>query len=265
MAVSTSSSISAQMHASANLHVPVPSHLLVSTPLSSTLSLEQPSNQSRTLFRSSATCHQPLSPAEVRLFHTLHHLMFYRQEKELSLNRNRFFSLNVVELFIYLFMPYIHTYVQRNQREFFVHAELTAGMQAIWQPLFEYHQPNIPMFNTFIKAAEEKLFASVFDLSDKASGSPTGTIPIAKSQDIRLVKPAKAECQSQLDSQTDSDSVFDLYNNALSSQDSQLQAPLVHMSSICSISDFNRASVTTQNAGREIDLDRKTVWSFSLI
>lgn len=264
MAASTSSSISGQMHASTNLHLPVPSHLLVSTPLSSTLSLEQPSNQSRTLFRSSATCHQPLSPAEIRLFHTLHHLMFHRQEKELSLNRNRFFSLNVVELFIYLFMPYIHSYMQRNEREFVVHAELTAGLQSIWQPLFEYRQPNIPMFNTFIKAAEEKLFASVLDLSNKASvpqrrTSPTGSIPTAKSQDIRLVKPAKAECQSQLDSQTDSDSVSDLYNNALSSQDSQLQAPLVHMSSICSISDFNRSSETTQNAGREIDLDCEAV------
>ena len=233
------------MNLSSSLHLPVPSHLLVSTPLSSTLSLEQPLSQSRMFFRSPATCYQPLNPTEMRLFHTLHHLMFSHQEKDISLNRNRFFSLNVLELFIYLFMPYIQSYLHPNEREFSAHADLTAGMQFIWQPLFEYRQPNIPIFNTFIKSTEKNL--SEKESTSQQKTPPVGRVPIVTSQESESMKPAKAECQSQ----TDSDSVFDMYHQALSSQDSQLQAPLVHMNSICSVSDCNRSSVTTQSAGNE--------------
>ncbi|UJR28934.1 hypothetical protein I4U23_010152 [Adineta vaga] len=94
-----------------------------------------------------------LSATETRLFHTLHYLILDAPSQNTNTSNlsEQLLPLNTIQLFIYLFIPYIHTYLQSNEKEFLTNSELIQGMRHIWQPLLEYRQPNIRMFSSFVK------------------------------------------------------------------------------------------------------------------
>jgi hypothetical protein len=94
-----------------------------------------------------------LNATETRLFHTLHYLILDApsQNTTTSNPNDQLLPLNTIQLFIYLFIPYIHTYLQGNEKEFLSNSDLVQGMRHIWQPLLEYRQPNIRMFSAFVK------------------------------------------------------------------------------------------------------------------
>ncbi|CAF0992403.1 unnamed protein product [Rotaria sordida] len=166
--ISISPSASSQLQIPTSLQLPIntpnipaPLGPLTSTTLSPTASVEHQSSQPP-LFRLSSTAHSTssyssltnkLSPSEIRLFHTLHYLILdsQNQNNNTSINSDQLLPLNTIQLFIYLFIPYIHTYLQSNEKEFLSHPDLAQGMRLIWQPLLEYRQPNIRMFSSFVK------------------------------------------------------------------------------------------------------------------
>jgi hypothetical protein len=104
-----------------------------------------------------------LTATEIRLFHTLHYLISDASSQSnnntaavptttaTSISYDTLLPLNTIQLFIYLFIPYIHTYLQSNEKEFLSNPDLAQGMRLIWQPLLEYRQPNIRMFSSFVK------------------------------------------------------------------------------------------------------------------
>ncbi|CAF0895311.1 unnamed protein product [Rotaria sp. Silwood1] len=169
-----SSSISLSPSASSQLQVPTTLQLPITTPnippplgplnsqtLSPTMSSEHQSGHP-SLFRLSSAGHSTssyasltnkLTATEIRLFHTLHYLILdsRSQNNDTSMNTDQLLPLNTIQLFIYLFIPYIHTYLQSNEKEFLSHPDLSQGMRLIWQPLLEYRQPNIRMFSSFVK------------------------------------------------------------------------------------------------------------------
>jgi hypothetical protein len=173
--VSSSSSLSPS--ASSQLQVPASLQLPLSTPnlpiptsplspaaLSPTTSVEHQSSHPP-LFRLSSATHSTsshsslinkLNATEIRLFHTLHYLISdassqINPNNSTSINNDQLLPLNTIQLFIYLFIPYIHTYLQSNEKEFLSNPDLAQGMRLIWQPLLEYRQPNIRMFSSFVK------------------------------------------------------------------------------------------------------------------
>ena len=176
-----SSSLSLSPSASSQLQVPASHQLPLSTPnlpvplgpapsmaLSPTPSVEYQSNHPP-LFRLSSATHSTgsyssltnkLNATEIRLFHTLHYLIADASSQNTnptttndstSLHNDQLLPLNTIQLFIYLFIPYIHTYLQSNEKEFLSNPDLAQGMRLIWQPLLEYRQPNIRMFSSFVK------------------------------------------------------------------------------------------------------------------
>ena len=172
-ALLVSSSLSISPSPSSQLQVPVSLQLPASTPnlpLPSAAIL--PSNASASasgenssshppLFRLSSATHSTsshtsfvnrLSATEVRLFHTLHFLISDASHQNPAANpKDQLLPLNTIQLFIYLFIPYIHTFLQSNEKEFLSNLDLAQGMRLIWQPLLEYRQPNIRMFSAFVK------------------------------------------------------------------------------------------------------------------
>ncbi|CAF1579841.1 unnamed protein product, partial [Didymodactylos carnosus] len=98
-----------------------------------------------------------LGKTEIRLLHTLHWMILdafsvcktpdYSDEDSTSY----LLPLSTIQLFIYLFIPYVHTYMQYNEKEFLKNADLSDGMRLLWQPLLEYRQPNIRMFKAYVK------------------------------------------------------------------------------------------------------------------
>ncbi|CAF1313312.1 unnamed protein product [Rotaria sp. Silwood1] len=83
---------------------------------------------------------------------TLHYLILYGSSQNNSnnsiyINNDQLLSLNTIQLFI----SYIHTYLQTNEKEFLSNIDLTQGMQPIWHPLLEYRQPNIRILSSFVK------------------------------------------------------------------------------------------------------------------
>ena len=176
--VLVSSSLSLSPSASSQLQVPTSYQLPLNTPnlpvppgptspavLSPTVSMEHPSGHPP-LFRLSSATHSTgshsslankLNATEIRLFHTLHYLILdsssqnQQPNSSTSINTDQLLPLNTIQLFIYLFIPYIHTYLQSNEREFLSNPDLAQGMRLIWQSLLEYRQPNIRMFSSFVK------------------------------------------------------------------------------------------------------------------
>ena len=169
-----SSSLSLTPSASSQLQVPASLQLPVSTPTlplppgsfpAATLSptgVPEPSSSHSPLFRLSSATHSTssyssttnrLTATETRLFHTLHYLILDApsQTATTSTVNEQLLPLNTIQLFIYLFIPYIHTYLQGNEKEFLSNADLAQGMRLIWQPLLEYRRPHIRMFNAFVK------------------------------------------------------------------------------------------------------------------
>jgi hypothetical protein len=169
-----SSSLSLSPSASSQLQVPASLQLPISTPtlpiplgptpsttLSPTISVEHQSSSHPPLFRLSSATHSSssyssltnkLNATEIRLFHTLQCLILDAASQSItSINTDLLLPLNTIQLFIYLFIPYIHTYLQSNEKEFLLNPDLAQGMRLIWQPLLEYRQPNIRMFSSFVK------------------------------------------------------------------------------------------------------------------
>jgi hypothetical protein len=140
--------------------LPVPLGPVPSAALSPTTSVEYQSNHPP-LFRLSSATHSSssyssltnkLNATEIRLFHTLQCLILDAASQSItSINTDLLLPLNTIQLFIYLFIPYIHTYLQSNEKEFLLNPDLAQGMRLIWQPLLEYRQPNIRMFSSFVK------------------------------------------------------------------------------------------------------------------
>jgi hypothetical protein len=181
-----------------------------------------------------------LNPIEIRLFRTLHYLLLYFND-----NNDQFLSLNIIQLFIYLFLPYIQTYFRPNERKFLSNADLIQGMRLIWQPLFEYHQPNIRVFNTFVKPVlssdnqQQRLSIiikpSMIDLTNMKNTTEL------KSNTFILTESDPTTTTTQ-DSATDLEG-YEIIDNT------KIHAPLVHMNSICSVSDLIRPTVSPQIPG----------------
>jgi hypothetical protein len=188
-----------------------------------------------------------LNRTEIRLFHTLHYLILSSND-----NPDQLLSLNIIQLFIYLFIPYIQTYLRNNEKEFLSNSDLIQGMRLIWQPLFEYHQPNIRIFNSFIKPSvlsndqQDQRFQSPV-VSDKQTLSNLITTKIEK------------ELKSSIFVITDSDTANTPHDSATDPEgdevannhnvNTKIRAPLVHMNSICSVSDLSRLAIPPQNPG----------------
>jgi hypothetical protein len=191
-----------------------------------------------------------LNSIEINLFHTLHYIILYSNE-----NNNQLLSLNIIELFIYLFIPYIHTYIRNNEKEFLLNNNLIQGMRLIWQPLFEYHQPNIHIFNAFIKP--------IISLNEQQEQRFTNSIFIQSSiQKQPLSDLINTKIKKELKSSTfiiaDSDltttsishnSATDLSGDEITNNNTKVRAPLVHMNSICSMSDLSRQIISPQSPG----------------
>jgi len=236
----TSSALS-QFHVSSSYQLPVsfnPTNLLFPRP-------------------SSTINNHLLNSIEINLFHTLHYMILYSNE-----NHNQILSLNIIQLFIYLFIPYIHTYLYNNKKEFLSNNDLIQGMRLIWQPLFEYHQPNIHIFNAFIKPIilsndeQEQIFPNQQHRLSILIKSPTETFiadkqPLSHLTNARIKKELKSSTFMATDSDTttthDSTSDPETANN----KNIKIRAPLVHMNSICSVSvsDLSRLTISPQSPG----------------
>ena len=356
--LSLSPSASPQLQVSTSLHLPIntPNLPVPLAPSSSTTSAEHPSGH-HPLGRLSSITHSTasytsltnkLSSTEVRLFHTLHYLILDApsQHCQTSIDTNdQLLPLNTIQLFIYLFIPYIHTYLQNNEKEFLSHSGLAQGMRLIWQPLLEYRQPNIRMFNSFVKPiipsyaspnkygeymsrmndsqqqqtdfpnsnkrnrlsvlvesptpimtttaraiieeAEEEQQSQISPLPPSSShldgltttesstqlprsasekqplsdltNQPSIMVPIVSSEgsSISLFHPIATKKDQKSISFVLADSDTTITNNSVTdlsthgtSNDTKSRAPLVHMSSICSISDSSRLTTSPQSPGK---------------
>lgn len=177
-----------------------------------------------------------LTQIEIRLFHTLHSLIFYFNE-----HHNELLSLNTIELFVYLFMPYVNTYIRQNEREFLSNSDLYQGMKSIWQPLIEYHQPNIRIFNTFVKPKffaneQRKTFEENF-ISQKELKTST----FIQSDSDPIARDSTSDTERLSLTNTNNN------NNHHQPITMKMSAPLVDLHSICSASDLSRLTPTPQS------------------
>ncbi|CAF0857757.1 unnamed protein product [Adineta steineri] len=246
------SRLSTQLHVPFNFHNPT-----------TILSTENPILLPRSSLSSS---NHSLNSIDIRLFHTLHHLILYSNDQLLP--------LNTIQLFIYLFTPYINTYLHNNEKDFLSNSNLVQGMRLIWQPLFEYRQPNIRIFNTFIKPvvlsndqqnqtsstehvnqcqrlSNESEPTTQRSLSDKQFLSHT----IDRTSFIRSKSNIEKEQKSDIFIRTDSiispttscNSINDLSSFGMNDNNMKIKAPIVHMSSIYSVSDLSRLTLSPQS------------------
>jgi len=245
----TSSALS-QFHVSSSYQLPVsfnPTNLLFPRP-------------------SSTINNHLLNSIEINLFHTLHYMILYSNE-----NHNQILSLNIIQLFIYLFIPYIHTYLYNNKKEFLSNNDLIQGMRLIWQPLFEYHQPNIHIFNAFIKPIissndqqEQRFIIENTNQHHRLSISIQSPIqkfitnkqPLTDLTNIRIKKELKSSTFISADSDptttsTSHNSATDFadYETTTNNNNTRVRAPLVHMNSICSVSDLSRITISPLSPG----------------
>jgi len=235
--------------------------LQVSTSHQLSASLNHPttiSNQS--IFSTSSTINNHLlNPIEIRLFHTLHYLILYSNE-----NNDQLLSLNIIQLFIYLFIPYIHTYLRNNEKEFLSNSDLNQGMRLIWQPLFKYHQPNIHIFNAFIKPIilsnnqQEQRFSIENNNQHHCLSIQKFTVdkqPLSDLTHIKIKKEQKSNTFILVDSDSttptihDSTNDLDGYGIVHNNNNIKTRAPLVDMNSICSTSDLSRLTISPQTPG----------------
>ena len=121
---SISSSVSAHMPIPISLHLPASPYFLFSTPISSSICTERPSNQSTLFPRLSSTTNPTLTTCEIHLFHTLHHLIFHLNDN--VQHHEQFLSLNLIELFLNLFLPHVESYFHKNEKEFASNVDLVA-------------------------------------------------------------------------------------------------------------------------------------------
>lgn len=257
-----SSSISAVVSNSANLNVPISPYLLFSTPLSSSVSSERQSIQMGTQTgRSSTINHFPLSSTEIRLLQTLHHLIKEIDRSQSPISRTLYFSLNLIELFVYLLIPFVQSYFCKNEKDFLSNDELIDGFRLIWQPLSEYRQPKVSMFNQFIKSDRCSSLTSIEDFSSTDQGRLSSIqVQITKTLDnesssasldkhrsnrkllIDDEEKTSNDCVNEQDPKNFYDSISGLARFSQNSQDIAVDAPIVHMNSICPIIDLSRSS-----------------------
>ena len=191
-----------------------------------------------------------LNQTEIHLFHTLHHLILYSNE-----DNDQHLSLNTIQLFIYLFIPYIQTYLRTHEKEFLANSDLNQGMRLIWQPIFEHSQPNIRIFNTFIKPIlssndhQEQRFHLEKDNQHQSLSILIESPPKQTASDLTNINIEKELKSSTFiitdDSNTTTprDSVTDLESDDIAANhpdSTKTRAPLVHMNSICSVTDLSR-------------------------
>ena len=182
-----------------------------------------------------------LNSIEIQLFHTLHYIILHSNE-----NRNQLLSLNTIQLFIYLFIPYIQTYLHNNEKEFLSNHDLIQGMRLIWQPLFQYQQPNIRIFNTFVKQEQN------FSMENNNQYRYLPVLiqsPIQRSLSANQSLTNLVHASNPDSNVTIFNSVNDLSIDKTDNNQTQIRAPLVHMNSICSISDLNRLTMSSQSPG----------------
>ncbi|CAF2818232.1 unnamed protein product [Rotaria sp. Silwood2] len=240
-------------------------------------------NQSYFSHRLSTTSNHVLNPTEIRLFHTLHYLILHSNETS-----DQPLSLNTIQLFIYLFIPYIHTYLRNNEKEFLSNSDLSQGMRLIWQPLFEYHQPDVRIFNALVKpivltnnqqkqrfsidnnnrhhclsgviqssiqrslSEKQHLSGLTKHLSLNAPANYNETSNISCFQlEIKPEGKQKLSTSMLTDSNatTTYNSIADLSVYGMTNNDRQNRAPLVNMNSICSASNLSRLTLSPQTPG----------------
>lgn len=178
------------------------SFLLPTSPSRSPSALSQlPIALNLPILRSSSTMinNRSFQASDIHLFRTLHHLLRYSND-----HLEQLISLNTIQLFLYLFLPFIQSYIQQNEKEFLAHNDLIEGWKCIWQPLLEYQQPNLRIFTALVKP-------------NLASATLIESADSQESQSDTLLA----------DSPSDP-----------TADHSPTIAPLVHMSSICSVSDI---------------------------
>jgi hypothetical protein len=201
-----------------------------------------------------------LSSIEIQLFQTLHYLILHSNE-----NLNQILSLNTIQLFIYLFIPYIQTYLHQNENEFLSNPDLIQGMRLIWQPLFQFQQPNIQIFNTFVK--QEQIYSNennnqyrhlpiVIQSSMQRSLSEhqpltnlTNTLSMKNKGNSTSLLQLNIQRSSTDSGKIDYNSVHDLSDYKMENNQTKIRAPLVHMNSICSMSDLTRLTMSSQSPG----------------
>ncbi|CAF1372114.1 unnamed protein product [Adineta ricciae] len=247
-----------------------PSRSRGSTQLHVPPNLHNPNENPLLLHRSSISLpNYSLNSVDIRLFQTLHHLILY--------SNNDVLPLNTIQMFIYLFIPYIHTYLRNNEKDFLNNPNLVQGMTLIWQPLFEHRQPNIRIFNSFVKPIASQQKSSVSS-DNPDQYSRLSTISESTIQKVSISKrsltnapsyereraslsilppkpkvndPRQSKSGVRADSTTASsmtlNSIADLSSYGLVDNTTQRQAPLVHMSSIYSVSDLSRMTISPQS------------------
>ncbi|KAK6194683.1 hypothetical protein SNE40_000272 [Patella caerulea] len=103
------------------------------------------------------------TPFEIKLLYTLHWIILDASsecsdidlEKQIKTEPSTYMhSLSTIQLFVYLFAPLIHTVKDDD----FQSLKLENGLQ-LWQPLWEYRQPDIPCFSTPVKPQRNVLKA----------------------------------------------------------------------------------------------------------
>ncbi|CAF0877616.1 unnamed protein product [Rotaria sp. Silwood1] len=274
-----------QSHSSTfSTQLQIPSNHPLSISLNPTMnSTEYQRNQSYLTHRSSTITNHLLDSTEIRLFHTLHYLILHSNE-----TNDQPLSLNTIQLFIYLFIPYIHTYLRNNEKEFLSNSDLSQGMRLIWQPLFEYHRPNVRIFNAFVKPIvltnnyqESRvsidnnnqhhclpvLIQSPIQRSSSEKQHLSGlkkqlslNVPINSNEttntncfqlEIKTEEKQKSHTSILTDSNatTTYNSIADLSVYEVTDNDRQKQAPLVNMNSICSASNLSRVTLSLQSPG----------------
>jgi len=112
-----------------------------------------------------------LDKTETKLLYTLHWLILdaasecmdnanlNKNKKSKSSNRNYsqivnsyLHSVSTIQLFVYLFIPILSTLKLEDLNNL----KLSNGLK-IWEPLWAYRQPNIPIFNTPVKQKKQKI------------------------------------------------------------------------------------------------------------
>ncbi|CAF3808214.1 unnamed protein product [Rotaria magnacalcarata] len=234
--------------------IQIPSHLQLPTPLNSAMSLiENQLNQSFSSRRSSAIVNHSLNPIEIRLFHTLNCLILESNES--------------------------------NEREFLSNPDLAQGMRAIWQPLFEYRQPDIHLFNALVKPVlitnnhHEQRFSSDNNKQSNRSSILIHSSIQRSSAEIQFSCDLKKQCsldqpiiyseasntnyfQSKVNIQkkqnsntiirnasittTICKSIIDFSNYEIANNNQTSLAPIVYMKSICSMSNASQSSISPQ-------------------
>ncbi|KAL4233067.1 Protein unc-80 [Mactra antiquata] len=188
------------------------------------------------------------SNSETKLLYTLHWIVLDAAsecEDNATLSDSKNLSPNVllhplktIQLFVYLFAPLVNTFEDSD----FQSLKLENGLR-LWQPLWDYHQPEVPCFSTPVKpqrnvlraqrnqlkvntnaaniyvgkgtSTENLRFVSPFDTesvqSTESEASPTRLAPLARMSDSDFCFMSQSESQSVF-------SVCEFCNNLKSSR-----------------------------------------------